>query len=66
MTQFGKFLPVLSASGKGSITIQQCLSQSNGINAANLKQKIQEFKDAMNVDDAMKIIAELPTDTKAR
>ena len=60
----GKFLPILSASGKGAITIAQCLSHTTGINSGDLKESMQAFKDATNMDEAVKTIAFLPTESK--
>jgi CubicO group peptidase (beta-lactamase class C family) len=60
----GKFLPILSKTGKGKITIAHCLSHSTGINAGDLKESIKAFKEANNMDDAMQIIAALPLDSK--
>jgi CubicO group peptidase (beta-lactamase class C family) len=60
----GEFLPILRKSGKGNITIAQCLSHTTGINAGNLKESIKQFKAANTMDDAMEIINLLPIDSK--
>lgn len=60
----GKFLPVFTAAGKGNITIAQCLSHTTGINPGTLKDSRAGFEKAANMDDAMKIIATLPADSK--
>lgn len=56
----GKFLPVLSASGKGKITISQCLSHLTGIKAASLKESLDEMKDINSMDEAIASIARQP------
>jgi CubicO group peptidase (beta-lactamase class C family) len=60
----GKFLPILSKAGKGSITIAHCLSHSTGINAGGLKESMKAFKEANTMDEAMEIIAPLSLDSK--
>lgn len=56
----GKFLPVLSKSGKGKITVGQCLSHQTGINTPSLKDDLAEMKDNNTMDDAMADIAKMP------
>jgi CubicO group peptidase (beta-lactamase class C family) len=56
----GKFLPVLSRSGKGNITISQCLSHTTGIKAGSLKESISEMRSVASMDEAMEKIAALP------
>ncbi|MES2807444.1 MAG: serine hydrolase domain-containing protein [Bacteroidota bacterium] len=56
----GKFLPVLAASGKGKITIAQCLSHLTAIKAPPLKEDLQEMRGFTSMDDALKNIAALP------
>ena len=56
----GKFLPVLTKSGKGNITIRQCLSHTTGIKAPPLKENLAEMKDLANIDQAIAQIAQLP------
>jgi CubicO group peptidase (beta-lactamase class C family) len=60
----GKFLPILSKAGKGSITIAHCLGHSTGINAGSLKESMKGFKDVNTMDEAMEIIAQLSLDSK--
>lgn len=60
----GKFLPALSKSGKGSITISQCLSHTTGIKAPELKDNLKEMKTFTSMDDAIKAIAALPMEGK--
>lgn len=55
----GKFLPLLSANGKGMITIGQCLSHQTGIMPLSLKDDLQELKNTANMDEAMNNIARL-------
>lgn len=61
----GKFLAILSAYGKGAITIAQCLSHTTGINSGDLKESMQAFKDVANMNEAVEAIAILPVDSKA-
>jgi len=56
----GRWLPQLSASGKGAITIGQCLSHLTGIDAPSLKESLTELKDFHTMDDAVNAIAQLP------
>ncbi|MDO3644600.1 serine hydrolase [Mucilaginibacter sp. L3T2-6] len=56
----GKYLPVLSANGKGKITISQCLSHLTGIKAPELKENLEEMRNANSMDDAIAEIAKMP------
>lgn len=56
----GKFLPVMTAQGKGNITIWQCLSHLTGIKAASLKESINEMGKIPDMDSAVKMMAALP------
>lgn len=56
----GKFLPVLSKHGKGSITISQCLSHTTAIKAASLRESLDEMKSIGSMDEAIQLIAGLP------
>ena len=56
----GRFLPVLSAHGKGNITIAQCLSHLTAIKAPDLKQNLQEMRKMNSMDDAIAEIAGMP------
>lgn len=56
----GKFLPVLTKSGKGKITIAQCLSHQTGIKPSSLKDNLEEMKSINSMDEAMQDIAKLP------
>ncbi len=60
----GKFLPILTVAGKGNITIEQCLSHTTGINGGSIKESIKAFNGAESMDDAIKIIAKYPLDSK--
>lgn len=60
----GKYLPVLTAHGKGNITIAECLSHQTGIDEPKLKQEIQDIRDLSSMDDAIAHIAEMPMDGK--
>lgn len=56
----GTFLPVLTAHGKGNITISECLSHLTGIKAPPLKQSLQEMKKITSMKQAIDEIANLP------
>jgi CubicO group peptidase (beta-lactamase class C family) len=56
----GKFLPIMTANGKGNITIEQCLSHRTGIKAADLRESIKEMKEISSMDEAIFKIATLP------
>jgi CubicO group peptidase (beta-lactamase class C family) len=56
----GKFLPVMTANGKGNITIWQCLSHTTAIKAAELRESLKEMKGISSMDDAINKIASLP------
>jgi CubicO group peptidase (beta-lactamase class C family) len=56
----GKFLPVMSAHGKGHITIWQCLSHLTGIASGSLKESLNGFKDIKTMEEAVEKIAALP------
>lgn len=59
----GKFLPILSAKGKGNITITECLSHTTGIKAPELKDGIQEIVTSENMAQAIQYIADLPMES---
>ncbi|MEO6285797.1 MAG: serine hydrolase domain-containing protein [Dyadobacter sp.] len=60
----GKFLPVLSAHGKGGITITQCLSHLTGIRSPDLKEDVGEIRQAKSMDEVIGKIALLPMEGK--
>lgn len=60
----GKYLPLLSQHGKGSITIAQCLSHLTAINAPPLGENLQEMKKMSSMDQAIQDIALLPMEGK--
>ncbi len=60
----GKYLPVLSQHGKGSITISECLSHLTGIKAPGLKENIKDVREAASMDDAIETIAGMPMEGK--
>jgi CubicO group peptidase (beta-lactamase class C family) len=60
----GKFLPVLSKSGKGSITISQCLSHLTGIQAPPIKEALQDMKDIHSMDQSIQNIADMAVEGK--
>ncbi len=56
----GKYLPVLSAHGKGNITISQCLSHLTGIKSPPLQENLKDMRKANSMDDAINEIAVMP------
>ena len=56
----GKFLPVMTANGKGGIKIWQCLSHLTGIKAGTLKESLGVMKDIQSMDEAIELIAKQP------
>ncbi len=56
----GKYLPVMTANGKGQIKIWQCLSHLTGINAGSLKEARSEITGMQTMDDAIAAIAAKP------
>ena len=56
----GQFLPVLSAHGKGAITMGECLSHLTGIQEPPMKQILAEMKDVRSMDQAIALIADMP------
>ncbi|MBE9463689.1 serine hydrolase domain-containing protein [Dyadobacter subterraneus] len=56
----GKFLPVLSKNGKGSITIGDCLSHTTGILSPDLKDDLTAKRKANNMDEVISQIAAYP------
>lgn len=58
----GKFLPVLSKNGKGSITIGDCLSHMTGILSPDLREDLKEKRQAKNMEEVINQIAAYPTE----
>jgi len=56
----GKYLPVLSKSGKGNITISECLSHMTAIKSPDLKESLSAMRQANTMDDAINMIADMP------
>ncbi|WP_460571923.1 serine hydrolase domain-containing protein [Flaviaesturariibacter terrae] len=56
----GRWLPSLSRSGKGGITIAQCLSHTTGIRAPDLRESLQEMQGIRSMDEAVEKLAALP------
>lgn len=56
----GKFLPVLSKKGKGGITISECLSHMTGIRSPDLKEDLEDKRQAKNMDAIIEQIAGYP------
>lgn len=56
----GKYLPVLSAHGKGNITISQCLSHQTGINEPPLDENLRDRRKIGSMDGVIRSIADMP------
>jgi CubicO group peptidase (beta-lactamase class C family) len=56
----GTWLSILSAYGKGNITIGECLSHLTGIKAPPIKESIREMKNIHSMDQAIEEIANMP------
>ena len=56
----GTWLPVLSAHGKGGITIEECLSHMTGIKEPPFKEIMKDMKNIKSMDEAIELIASLP------
>jgi CubicO group peptidase (beta-lactamase class C family) len=56
----GKWLPVLTAYGKGRITVRQCLSHLTGIQEPPLRQSLSEMRSLRSMDEAIEMIAKMP------
>jgi CubicO group peptidase (beta-lactamase class C family) len=56
----GIFLPVLAQSGKGGITISQCLSHMTAVQSPALKESLQDMRKVNSMDEAMQQIAAMP------
>jgi len=56
----GRFLPVMTANGKGNIKIWQCLSHLTAINSGTLKESLTAMKEMNNMDQAIDAIAGQP------
>lgn len=56
----GKFLPVMTANGKGAIKISQCLSHMTGIKTESLKESRDLSNKASSMDEAINNIAQQP------
>ncbi len=56
----GSYLPILSKSGKGSITISECLSHMTAIKSPDLRESLSEMRKTSSMDEAIEMIAALP------
>jgi CubicO group peptidase (beta-lactamase class C family) len=56
----GKYLPIMTANGKGNIKIWQCLSHLTGIKSGTLKESLDAMKDLNSMDEAIDKIARQP------
>jgi len=57
----GRYLPIMTANGKGTITIADCLSHLTGIKSEGLKEN-KTFLQTASMQEAMKVIAALPVE----
>lgn len=57
----GGYLPMMTANGKGAITIADCLSHLTGIKSEGLKEN-KTFLQTGSMEEAMKVIAALPVE----
>lgn len=62
----GKYLPVLSRHGKGTITIAQALSHTTGIEAPDLRESMDKMNSIGRMDEAIEKIASLPMEGEPR
>jgi CubicO group peptidase (beta-lactamase class C family) len=60
----GKYLPALSKTGKGDITISNCLSHMTGIKSPDLREDLEEMKTLGSMDEAIARIAQFPMEGK--
>lgn len=58
----GKYLPVMSANGKGAITIAQCLSHTTGIKAGSIKETREWAGEVNTMGEAVNLIAQQPVE----
>lgn len=56
----GKYLPVMTNNGKGSIKIWHCLSHLTGIKPGTLKESLEGMKNIGGMDEAIEMISLLP------
>ncbi len=56
----GKFLPIMTTNGKGSIKIWQCLSHLTGIKPGSFKESMEAMKTMQSMDEAIAEIAAQP------
>lgn len=56
----GKYLPAMTANGKGNITIEQCLSHTTGIKSNGVKENKELLHNVSSMDEAVKHIAVQP------
>jgi CubicO group peptidase (beta-lactamase class C family) len=56
----GKFFTVMSANGKGNITMEQCLSHTTGIKSNGIKENKEFIYNVSSMEDAVKYISAQP------
>lgn len=59
----GKYLPVMSVNGKGSVTIAHCLSHTTGIKGGSVKESRDLHNNANSMQDAVNLIARQPAES---
>ncbi|MFT3981380.1 MAG: serine hydrolase domain-containing protein [Ferruginibacter sp.] len=59
----GKFLPVMTANGKGAVTISQCLSHTTGIKGGSVKESKEWMNKIGSMDEAVALIAKQPVES---
>jgi CubicO group peptidase (beta-lactamase class C family) len=56
----GKYLPELSACGKGKITLGDCLSHLTGVKAPPIRESLKEVRHMTGMEEAIDEIARMP------
>lgn len=60
----GKYLPVFTQNGKGSITISECLSHLTGIKATEDEEGVKHITRSSSMQEAINWIAQLPMESE--
>ena len=61
----GKYLPIFTKYGKGSIKVWHCLSHLTGIYQASLQESLKEINSFNNMNEAMNFLAQQPIEGEA-
>lgn len=59
----GKFLPVMTANGKGAVTIAQCLSHTTGIKGGSVKESKEWKNKSGSMNEVIEAIAKQPVES---